>query len=214
MIPVTASLFMVLVAIAGAGFGLWLGSPATPAAQPVVSATVTVEVGNGHGSGVHIGNGFFVTAAHVVEDQRKAVIATEENSAKVDAAVAWVAKEYDIALLKVDTTNVYQPTFRVVRMDCRNPTVGETVSAVGYPLDFGKITTKGQIAGKAQKYGDWKSAVFVDITGGPGMSGGPVLSAASGKLRGITVGGLHPMSPIMLMVPSSAICGLLANGGL
>ena len=56
------ALFLVIAATSAAAYAL-LPPPALPATE---TATVKIQVSNGHGSGVHIGDGFILTAAHVV----------------------------------------------------------------------------------------------------------------------------------------------------
>lgn len=52
----------------------------------------------GHGSGVYIGNGLFLTANHVLSDENPKVILTNGN--EYPATILWRSADYDIALVK------------------------------------------------------------------------------------------------------------------
>jgi S1-C subfamily serine protease len=74
--------------------------PAKP--RTVSEATVVkVSVAEGHGSGVNIGNGYIVTAAHVPGEAATVKIKTSGGK-EFDADVLWVNHVYDVALLRAD----------------------------------------------------------------------------------------------------------------
>ncbi|KEA07468.1 hypothetical protein CN09_11185 [Rhizobium rhizogenes] len=176
------------------------------------AATVKVVVEDGLGSGVSIGDGFIVTAGHVVGDQR-AVKIKERDGTETTADVLWASKVYDIALLR-STANIPAAT-----LSCSTAKVGDAIMAVGNPLGMEFISTYGKIAGDPREFGpNWKSAFVTDLTVIMGNSGGPVFSA-SGDIVGIVVGVMGVPGPndsksytgFSTVVPSSVVCALLGR---
>jgi S1-C subfamily serine protease len=196
------------------GFTGGLLLPVPAAAPPVLDAspTVLVKVDGGHGSGVHIGNGYIVTAAHVVGDSPGAVVKDDTDTSQI-GTVLWVNKAYDLALIRID-----RPEMRSAPLVCKpRLTVGDELQAVGNPLSLQFIHTWGRVASYVAERGPWKSSVIADMAVAPGMSGGPVFDR-SGGVVGIVVGtAAVPMGmsaslvPITYFVPSSAVCGLMAR---
>lgn len=174
---------------------------ATPA-----SATVEVLIGDqGHGSGVHLGNGYVLTAGHVAQSGAKLVVEDTQGT-KRDAEVLWTNTTYDVALLRVqDWANLKQRN-----LACRALIKGEQVSFEGNPLVIQDVTTWGRVAQPTpQEIGPWKQGVLVDAQIMPGMSGGPVFDAA-GAVIGINVGTFTGYAA-GIIVPSQTVCSLLAK---
>ncbi|MDI6027038.1 serine protease [Corticibacterium sp. UT-5YL-CI-8] len=181
-----------------------------PAAAPLPSSTVKVILSPGHGSGVHIGNGYVVTAAHVAKDAQTVTLKMD-NGKEQPATVLWVNKAYDIALLRNDAT------MSASHLDCRVATVGEALIARGNPAAAEFIAASGRVAGSEREFGPWKRVLITDMTTIPGMSGGGVFDA-EGDVVGITVGvlvvplGFAPsITGFGTIVPSAAVCDLLAR---
>jgi len=175
---------------------------------PAVQASSTVYVGvrGGHGSGVHIGAGRFLTAAHVSEDETEVTI-KDDQGVERKADVLWTSKPYDISLLRL-TNKVVDVNIATAMLGCRALHVGEPIEATGSPMDMGLVRTFGRIArAKSEKNNDWKQAIIGDITIGPGMSGGPVFDA-SGNVIAFTVG-MYVKSPFAILVPATVACDLL-----
>lgn len=204
-------LIVAIVAFA-AVFGLLFVSR-TAATSPDALASVLVEDDSGHGSGVHIGNGYVLTAAHVVED--KATMQVEDSTGrKQTGTVLWANKIYDVALIHIDDYIGVQ----TARLNC-TPTlsVGAPVQAVGNPLDLTFIRAWGHVASDVRARGPWKLSFIADMTLAPGMSGGPVYDE-QGAVVGLAVG-IPVMSigfgksgvAMSYVVPSMAVCGLLAR---
>lgn len=179
-------------------------APSAPAGDGPAAA-VKVDTPTGHGSGVHIGNGLFLTAAHVVKDDTafKVVIGESET----DAELLWLSAAYDVALLHADV----EPRPPAVSLACAALRVGEAVYAVGNPFDLGVVTLRGTVAADTEERAFWREAALLDMTVGAGMSGGPLFNLA-GVLRGLVVGGYGgPISSISVVVPAETICRLLAR---
>lgn len=167
-------------------------------------ATVKVITEGGHGSGVHIGSGLILTAAHVAELSQKPKIKTDTGQ-EMDAEVLWMNAAYDVALLRFKEKAV----IAVAKLSCRLPIVGEVILASGNPGPLEFVTTRGHVAGPMTTAGAWTEVSVTDITVVSGMSGGPIFDA-DGYVIGITVAVLNA-APITLIVPGSTICLLMGR---
>ena len=176
--------------------------------RPVIEASVKVHVGGGSGSGIHIGGGDIVTAAHVVQGAKEVFI-EYPGGGKVKVAVIWVHKEYDIALLHVERRRWPQSA----PLDCSPNIVGQDVVLVGNPLDVSFVWTNGVIVGEARPWGPWASVVPVDGATIYGQSGGGVIDR-NGRTVGITVGLLATpwgIAAFGWFVPASVVCTLIKD---
>jgi S1-C subfamily serine protease len=171
------------------------------------SSVVMIMNGSHHGSGFHIGGGKILTAAHVVEDGDifPVLIEAKGTVRTVDGKVAWVDKDYDLALVVVPTV-----VFPSVDLSCRQPVIGEQVEAVGYPLDVGLAHTWGRVSAPERERGDWLNSFIVDMTIGLGMSGGPLLDRREAKAVGVVVG-VYKFVPFSIVVPSTVACFLIES---
>lgn len=183
---------------------------------------VKIVVADGLGSGVHIGHGNIITAAHVVSDAKTVKVKTF-SGVEAEASVMWINKDYDIALIHTNGQ-----MFGMSNLDCREPKLGEQIQAAGNPLGIEFVSSFGRVAGTARQMGNWKTVIITDITTVMGQSGGPVF-AADGRVVGINVGvsvaplksgkdaaGEDAYVPSMtgfgFVVPANAVCMLLARG--
>lgn len=185
---------------------------AAPDYPKTETTVVKVVLENGHGSGVSLGNGYILTAAHVVNDAKTATLKTKDGKTR-QAAVLWANTEYDIALLRSQDGNM-----DAASLDCRVAQLGDTIISYGNPLNVEFASAYGRIAGEPRKFGPWQSVFVTDITTVMGQSGGPVFDA-DGRLIGITVGVMgapmgfsHSLVGYGFVVPSSSVCELLARG--
>lgn len=185
-----------------------------PAAPSLASSTVIISNDEGHGSGVHIGHGFILTAAHVVEGQTSMQI-TDDRGRVQTGAVLWANKAYDVALIQIDQSK----TLAASRLDCSaRLAVGDEISAFGNPLNLKFIRTWGRVASDYGAREPWKSSFVASIAVAPGMSGGGVFDkqgdvvglAVGLAARGSIFGGMAPFA-ISYVVPSSAVCLLMAR---
>lgn len=178
-------------------------------------STVKIEiVGQGHGSGTHIGNGIIITASHVVEDGGEFKVITADGQV-MPAEVLWFNKARDIAAVKVTDTS-HMGTSHV---DCRTPTVGEHLTFEGNPLSLNFQTTSGTVTGALLSTPDaerWIESLPVDGVIAPGMSGGGAFDE-DGDLVGVNVAGMlmpiglgdYSTSGFNLIVPTSTFCDLI-----
>ena len=175
-------------------------------------AVVKIITDKGHGSGFHMGNGHIITAAHVLRGATSVKVKSSGLDVQ-DAEILWSNDTYDVALIAAKLPK----RFGTVPLACREAAEGETIIAMGNPLKNEFVRFWGHIAGKARETGPWKSVLVADISGAPGISGGPVFDA-SGTVIGIFVGLQNfPIGMgasfvgISAVVPSTAICNLLAR---
>lgn len=141
------------------------------------------------GSGVIISSdGYIVTNNHVVDKATNVEISLDNNK-RYTATVIGTDPTTDLALLKIDDTNL--PFVRFGNSD--NIKVGEWVLAVGNPFDLNSTVTAGIISAKARNIGilrdvennlSIESFLQTDAVVNPGNSGGALVNLA-GELVGI-----------------------------
>lgn len=201
-------MLLVLVAL-----GILIATAAVfPAAEKAPSSAVKVIVGAGHGSGVHLGNGYFLTAEHVIGDAKAATLKPETGDS-LNATVLWTQKDYDVALLRVTD---YVP-LAAASLSCKDPQIGDSIATIGNPGGLEHIRTWGRVASSVAARSPFTAAYIMDGTVAHGMSGGPVFNQ-EGKVAGIiaamasqTDGFFSQTLPLTYVVPGSAICQLLAR---
>jgi S1-C subfamily serine protease len=191
-------------------FGIiWNTSAKIPHGFYQPSAFVKLEASNGSGSGVHIGDGFIVTAAHVVS-QSKTMLIKGDDGRVIDreGVVLWTNTAYDIALIRVD-----HPRLKSAHLSCAPNFTGQGVRAYGSPMDVDFVYTSGTVVGAARANGPWASVLRVDGTLVYGQSGGGVVDD-NGNVVGITVGLMptqYGIAAFGFVVPARAVCDLLAR---
>jgi S1-C subfamily serine protease len=208
-LAVVSLLALVIVGLSALAFST---APAAAPADPPKGSVVKIEVSGGHGSGAHIGNGYILTAAHVIGTDQTAQVKTDDGR-KREASVLWVNTKYDVALIRV----FKHQDIAVAPLNCRIPKVGEALRGYGNPLIIEFMQSWGRVGSKQGKFGSWEEAIVVDMTVAPGMSGGPVLDA-SGNVVGIIVGlplmrlGMTPSAvPFTFVVPARTACNLMGR---
>lgn len=200
------------LALAGLALVAYFWLPPSAPASPKAGSVVKVINGPGHGSGTHIGNGYILTAAHVVRDSDDVEILTDVGK-KTKATVLWANQAYDVALVRDEGMKA-----QVSPLACKALTEGAPVTLIGNPADVEFVKVQASIAGKARPYARWKNVTVVSGPVVPGMSGGGVFDRG-GNLRGIVVGVMlaptgmfgSSMVGIGYAVPSSAVCALMGR---
>lgn len=143
------------------------------------------NVSVGFGSGVVISpDGYIVTNNHVVEGASKVEV-TFNNKHKREARIIGSDPTTDIALIKVEATDLEFLTFA----DSDKVRVGEWVLAVGNPFNLNSTVTAGIVSAKARNInilgdGTIESFIQTDAAVNPGNSGGALVNTA-GDLVGI-----------------------------
>lgn len=181
----------------------------SPSKRP--DSTLKITTDTGHGSGVSIGKGYIVSAAHVVKNAKTITIKTKAGAVH-PVKVLWVNEAKDIALLHTGAKLPFS------QLSCREVKTGEHITASGNPSDMEFLDMQGFVAGGMRTIGPWEDAIPADLTLIGGMSGGPVFDDI-GEVVGINVGhmsiGLGGLGRswvrAAVIVPSSSVCKLMAR---
>ncbi len=147
------------------------------AARVVGSTALVVGAEGGRGTAFYVGNGEWVTAAHVVED----VLSVTLRSASVDlrAEVRGLHPTSDIAILGAASD---LPALRWGSL----PSVGAPVATAGYPRGVGTIAslTRGHVSRLVRFDSDIH--IQTDTAMSPGNSGGPLFDACGDVVGVVT----------------------------
>lgn len=203
------------VAVCIAWAGVLAAALARHRVKPAVmdAAFVKIETDTGHGSGVHVGRGYVLTAAHVVAGRQSITVKSETGRVR-GAQLLWANDAYDVALLTVPSP----ADLKAAHLACRDASPGERVSSHGNPLNLEAISSWGNVARPAAKQSRWANVFIADLIVDAGMSGGAVLDAA-GRLIGLVVGGAGTRTFVgqfvpngfAFIVPGSSICHLMGG---
>ena len=153
---------------------------AKPAKIPdAVGSVVLVLSGGGHGSGFLVSSdGYLMTAEHVVGSDKYVKIRWSDGLEGVGEVVR-TDKRRDVALIKTDPRGRQPLALHRVA-----PQPGDTVFAIGAPLDEKNQSTVTRGVASANRIMDGFSFIQSDVTISPGNSGGPLLDE-KGEVLGI-----------------------------
>lgn len=192
--------------------GIVLALSACHAQEFAVGSTVKVVLASGHGSGVHVGHGYVLTAAHVVGDNKTVKVQFEDRSV-LPADVMWANAAKDVALIRFKDNGRAASS----NLSCRIAAPGERVTALGSPMWMENLSFEGRINGAPLSVTTLSDVLPADMTILPGMSGGGVFDA-DGNVIGISVA--HALVPVGftsswtrvgLIVPGKTICDLMGR---
>jgi len=133
------------------------------------------------GSGFIISDdGYVVTNNHVVEDATKVTVVFDDGSEK-SAEIIGTDARTDLAVLKIDGTNLPYVTF-----EDKPSRVGDWVVAVGNPFGLGGTVTVGVISAEGRDIGGSNYGDFlqIDAAVNTGNSGGPAFNT-NGQVVGV-----------------------------
>ncbi len=135
------------------------------------------------GSGVIVSSeGYILTNQHVVDGADQIEVALADGR-RTNAKVVGVDPETDLAVLKINITNL--PTITLGRMD--EARVGDIVLAIGNPFGVGQTVTMGIISALGRNHlgiNTFENFIQTDAPINPGNSGGALVDA-HGNLLGI-----------------------------
>jgi serine protease Do len=137
----------------------------------------------GLGSGFIISeDGYILTNAHVVAEFDDVNVRLADAKREFKAKVVGVDKRSDVALLKVDASDL--PIARLGDSTKLEP--GDWVAAIGSPFGFANTITAGIVSAKGRSLPDEMYVPFIqtDVAVNPGNSGGPLLNL-QGEVIGI-----------------------------
>lgn len=165
----------------------------------------TQQLVSGVGSGIIVdADGYILTNSHVISDgNAKEIQVLFEDGEKVNAEVVWVDNYMDLAIIKVNRTNL--PV--AVLGDSDSLVVGELAIAIGNPLglEFQRTVTSGIISGlnRSVQVDDnmvIENLIQTDASINPGNSGGPLLNA-KGEVVGINTAKISSAEGLGFAIP-------------
>lgn len=133
-----------------------------------------IEIGSGSGFIVDT-DGHILTNYHVIEEGQE-VSVTLKDGRKVVASFVGGDDELDIAVLKIQLTDLMPCEFG----DSSKVEVGDWVLAIGNPYGYSHTVTEGIISAKYRENNSLQTSAAIN----PGNSGGPLLNL-EGKVIGI-----------------------------
>jgi len=157
-----------------------------------------IPAGLTHGSGVVVdSNGLIITNNHVIEDMKQPYVIFYDSKA-YKATILYSNKEIDLALLKVNRSNLTPIEFE----NTKNIKVGMQVLAIGTPLFLGwrNTVTQGIISGLNRPVEETYTYLQTDASINPGNSGGPLVDM-EGKLVGVNALGVVYYQGINFAIP-------------
>ncbi|MEO1585103.1 MAG: trypsin-like peptidase domain-containing protein [Planctomycetota bacterium] len=207
--------------------GAVLAGPATPEAagqnaaadrQSVVKIFSTVRApslfqpwtrpaaGESSGSGVIIEGNRILTNAHVVNYARRILVQPNQSSDKYEAEVVAIAHGIDLAVLELDDESFFDE-YPAAALSDELPTIGGTVTALGYPLGGEALSITEGIVSRIEHTG-YKGdtlglRIQVDVALNPGNSGGPVFR--DGTVIGLVFSGIPSAENIGYVIPTDEI---------
>lgn len=170
---------------------------------------------SGVGSGVIIqSDGYILTNSHVVADGKaKELKVLFENGEQVDGTVLWNDATLDLAIVKVNVTNL--PVAELG--DSEKLEVGELAIAIGNPLglEFQRTVTAGIISGLNRSVTvDGRvvidNLIQTDASINPGNSGGPLLNA-KGQVIGINTAKITSGEGLGFSIPINQVKEIAAQ---
>lgn len=195
--------------------GLNVISAVAKKAMPSVVGITTVSIQNdlifgaskaeGVGTGVIVDSrGYILTNSHVINDgNTEAVTVLLSSGESLDAEVLWNDPILDLAVVKVEKTNL--PVADLGNSD--ELIIGETAIAIGNPLGltFERSVTAGIISGLNRSipisYSESiDSLIQTDASINPGNSGGPLLNAR-GEVIGINTAKIQSGEGLGFAIP-------------
>ena len=147
------------------------------------------QEGDATGSGFVVDKqGDIITNAHVVEGADSVDVSFDESGNSVPAEVKGVDTSADVAVLKVDPSDVKDLT-PIPLGDSSKAEVGDPVIAIGNPFGYSRTVTTGIVSGlqrqiQAPNGFTISNVIQTDAPLNPGNSGGPLIDAA-GRVIGV-----------------------------
>lgn len=210
----------VMAVVIGAGIGISTAATFDYATRSTTGSVVQVLVYDkegkpaGHGSGSYLGDGVYLTAAHVTAGEGHTFTIKHQNGVMLQVLDVRADKERDVSLLFAGKgVDLISP----VNLYCDYRSVGDDIYAKGYPMSLGLVETEGVISSVASPWANWKSVYRTDVALGPGMSGGPVFDSYGNQVA-INIGmALMPLGfsastmGLNLIVPTVEVCNFMTE---
>lgn len=173
-----------------AGLGACAAPPAdqaqgTPAAQVATESLVSLQAnGVSVGAAVAIGEGRFVTNAHVLRQASAGLeLRRADGSEAVAARLLAISPRMDLAVLEIGRDFAH-PAPRAAPLATRGPRPGEPVWAVG-PQGLGRAVATGHVLRPRVEMQGFGPGFTAGLGAVMGFSGGPVVDG-QGRVLGLT----------------------------
>lgn len=137
----------------------------------LVKAVATVQTSDGHGSSFLITNdGYLITNQHVVSNESLVKVKFEQGFT-LDAQAVKTNKDFDLALLKVQATDL--PALSIG--DDKGLMLGEEIFAIGTLMEttLSQSVSHGILSGRRDIEG--RRLLQTNVSINPGNSGGPLI---------------------------------------
>jgi serine protease Do len=154
-----------------------------PAPSPTPRGRSGDQVQQGLGSGVVItADGYILTNNHVIEGADDVRVSIGESTKRYEAKVVGRDSFSDLAVLKIDATNLTPGVFG----DSDQLQVGDVVLAIGNPFGVGQSVSRGIVSALSRGVGIGPIEDFIqtDAAINPGNSGGALIDT-DGRVVGI-----------------------------
>ena len=160
-----------LVGAAGASHGTASANNCGWPQQDALESVVRVMSDDGsHASGVVVGHGTVLTAAHALDEQFQSYVLI--NGQRNSANLILIDRDKDLAVLEVDTG-----TIGPIKLGHQNLDSSAKVWAVGFPRAESKTTSSGSFKVRAATDGALHTTAPIDS----GQSGGGLISCEEGQ---------------------------------
>ncbi len=121
-------------------------------------------------------NGYILTNQHVIDGAKSIKVTLQGKDNPFDATVVGEDYELDLAVLKIDASNLQ--TIPMGDSDIMRP--GDPVIAIGNPLGLDHTVTTGVVSAKGRPITiqdrNYKNLIQTDAAINPGNSGGPLIN--------------------------------------
>ena len=148
-----------------------------------------IELDNGNsgtGSGFLISqDGYILTCAHCTE-AKKIVFVKDDDKKKFEANVVYKNELIDIAVLKIDVSNM---PYLSISDSVRPLKIGTEIVILGYPSGTDVSENVSAFEGKVSNFIGGIKSYITDAIAAPGSSGGALIAKKDGKVYGVLRGG-------------------------
>lgn len=164
------------------------------------------------GSGCIIEGNRILTCAHVVEFGEFIEIKKTKDSRRYTASIAFIAPEYDLAVLEVDDESFFNKSKPLPIGNL--PEIGNKVTVYGFPTGGNDLSVTSGIVSRIENidfnYDNYNDlGIQIDAAINPGNSGGPVIMDTT--LAGVAFQGKTSSQNIGYMIPTTVIRAFLRD---
>ncbi len=164
------------------------------------------------GSGCIIEGNRILTCAHVVEFGEFIEVKKTKDSRRYTASIAFIAPEYDLAVLQLDDESFFSRTKPLPIGDL--PAIGKKVTVYGFPTGGNDLSVTSGIVSRIENidfnYDNYNDlGIQIDAAINPGNSGGPVIMDTT--LAGVAFQGKTSSQNIGYMIPTTVIRSFLRD---